>query len=114
MSSEDLMIYSAHMTEETTGAERSGPLGIVTAVATTAVFGWFYTLSLLFSVQVLACSFSFAYSQTHLQSCHLSPVEFVATKFCRREARQRTDRWAGSSIIDLVAADQNSSQLESM
>ena len=44
------------MTEETAGAERSGPLGIVTAVGATAVFGWFYTLALLFSVQVLALS----------------------------------------------------------
>ncbi|KAK9865548.1 hypothetical protein WJX84_006827 [Apatococcus fuscideae] len=42
---------SAHMTEETRGAERSGPLGIVTAVGSTAVVGWIYTLSLLFSVQ---------------------------------------------------------------
>ncbi len=40
------------MTEETRGAERSGPLGIVTAVGSTAVVGWIYTLSLLFSVQV--------------------------------------------------------------
>ena len=40
------------MTEETRGAERSGPIGIVTAVGATAVVGWIYTLSLLFSVQV--------------------------------------------------------------
>lgn len=45
--------YRAHMTEETRGAERSGPIGIVTAVGTTAVVGWVYTLSLLFSVQVM-------------------------------------------------------------
>ncbi|GJN16761.1 hypothetical protein PR202_gb03782 [Eleusine coracana subsp. coracana] len=37
---------SAHMTEETKNAEWSGPVGIVTSVALSSVFGWIYLVAL--------------------------------------------------------------------
>ncbi|TVU00738.1 hypothetical protein EJB05_16563 [Eragrostis curvula] len=37
---------SAHMTEETKNADWSGPMGIVTSVALSGIFGWIYLLAL--------------------------------------------------------------------
>ncbi|CAM0885242.1 unnamed protein product [Alopecurus aequalis] len=37
---------SAHMTEETKNADRSGPVGIITAVALSSIFGWIYLVAL--------------------------------------------------------------------
>ncbi|XP_044973398.1 amino-acid permease BAT1 homolog isoform X1 [Hordeum vulgare subsp. vulgare] len=37
---------SAHMTEETKNADRSGPIGIVTSVALSNIFGWIYLVTL--------------------------------------------------------------------
>ncbi|KAM0891634.1 hypothetical protein ACQ4PT_026275 [Festuca glaucescens] len=37
---------SAHMTEETKNADRSGPIGIITAVALSSIFGWIYLVAL--------------------------------------------------------------------
>ncbi|GAA5851752.1 hypothetical protein JCM8547_001195 [Rhodosporidiobolus lusitaniae] len=42
---------SAHMAEETRNAGRSAPLGVITSVSASAVFGLFYLLALLFSMQ---------------------------------------------------------------
>ncbi|KAH9975093.1 APC amino acid permease [Lactifluus volemus] len=42
---------SAHMTEETRNAARSGPIGIVTSIGVSAVLGWFLILGLVFSIQ---------------------------------------------------------------
>ncbi|GAA6044206.1 hypothetical protein JCM8097_004672 [Rhodosporidiobolus ruineniae] len=42
---------SAHMSEETTDAGRSAPLGVITSVGASAVFGFFYLVALLFSIQ---------------------------------------------------------------
>ncbi|WVZ67458.1 hypothetical protein U9M48_016530 [Paspalum notatum var. saurae] len=48
MSQYSLLGYdtSAHMTEETKKADRSGPMGIVTSVALASVFGWLYLVAL--------------------------------------------------------------------
>ena len=45
---------SAHLTEETRDAGRSGPRGIVLTVVVSFVVGWMYLLSLTFSIQVWA------------------------------------------------------------
>ncbi|CAO2167694.1 unnamed protein product [Urochloa humidicola] len=37
---------SAHMTEETKNADWSGPMGIITSVALTSLFGWIYLVAL--------------------------------------------------------------------
>ncbi|KAN0115729.1 hypothetical protein V8E52_006675 [Russula decolorans] len=42
---------SAYMTEETHNAAISGPIGIIKAIGVSAILGWFFILSLLFSVQ---------------------------------------------------------------
>ncbi|KDQ12281.1 hypothetical protein BOTBODRAFT_34561 [Botryobasidium botryosum FD-172 SS1] len=42
---------SAHMTEETRNAAMSGSIGIITAIAVSAVLGFFLVLGLLFSIQ---------------------------------------------------------------
>lgn len=44
---------SAHLSEETRDAARSAPIGVITAVGVSAIFGWFYILALLFSIQDL-------------------------------------------------------------
>ena len=45
---------SAHMTEETKDAAKSGPRGIILTVGVSFVVGWMYLLSLTFSIQVRA------------------------------------------------------------
>ncbi|KAF2405063.1 APA family basic amino acid/polyamine antiporter [Trichodelitschia bisporula] len=42
---------SAHMSEETRSAARSAPIGVMTSIGVSAIFGFFYLLCLLFSVQ---------------------------------------------------------------
>ena len=42
---------SAHMTEETHNAARSGPIGIIMSIGVSAILGWFLVLGLLFSIQ---------------------------------------------------------------
>ncbi|GAA5925521.1 hypothetical protein JCM1841_006356 [Sporobolomyces salmonicolor] len=42
---------SAHMSEETTNAQRSAPLGVIMSVGASAIFGFFLLLCLLFSIQ---------------------------------------------------------------
>lgn len=37
---------SAHMTEETKNADRNGPIGIITSVALSTMFGWIYLVAL--------------------------------------------------------------------
>lgn len=46
------------MTEETHNAAVSGPVGIVMAITTSAVLGWFLILGLLFSIQDLNATVS--------------------------------------------------------
>ena len=43
---------SAHLTEETRSASKSGPRGIIMTVVVSFVVGWMYLLSLTFSIQV--------------------------------------------------------------
>ncbi|KAK9216228.1 hypothetical protein WN944_008235 [Citrus x changshan-huyou] len=44
---------AAHLTEETKGADRTGPVAILASIALISVFGWAYILSLTFSIQNL-------------------------------------------------------------
>jgi amino acid transporter len=43
---------AAHLTEETKGADRTGPLAILSSIGITSAFGWAYLLALTFSIQV--------------------------------------------------------------
>lgn len=42
---------SAHLSEETHRASWSAPIGVLTSILVSAVFGWFLILCLLFSIQ---------------------------------------------------------------
>ena len=55
-----LSIYSlygydaaAHLTEETKGADRTGPTAILSSLGIISVLGWAYYIALTFSIQVL-------------------------------------------------------------
>ncbi|KAG6626204.1 hypothetical protein CIPAW_15G032000 [Carya illinoinensis] len=43
---------AAHLTEETKGADRTGPLAILFSIGIISAFGWAYILALTFSIQV--------------------------------------------------------------
>lgn len=43
---------AAHLTEETKGADRTGPIAILSSIGIITVFGWAYNLALTFSIKV--------------------------------------------------------------
>jgi amino acid transporter len=43
---------AAHLTEETKGADKTGPAAILSTIGIISVFGWAYYLALTFSIQV--------------------------------------------------------------
>jgi len=43
---------AAHITEETKGADRNGPIAILSSIGIISLFGWAYLLALTFSIQV--------------------------------------------------------------
>uniref|UniRef100_J3LY19 Amino acid permease/ SLC12A domain-containing protein n=1 Tax=Oryza brachyantha TaxID=4533 RepID=J3LY19_ORYBR len=43
---------AAHLTEETKGADKNGPIAILSSIGIITVFGWAYILALTFSIQV--------------------------------------------------------------
>jgi amino acid transporter len=44
---------AAHLTEETKGADKNGPIAILSSIGIISVFGWAYILALTFSIQVI-------------------------------------------------------------
>lgn len=44
---------AAHLTEETTGADKNGPIAILSSLGMIYLLGWAYILALTFSIQVL-------------------------------------------------------------
>ncbi|GMP79499.1 hypothetical protein CsSME_00035017 [Camellia sinensis var. sinensis] len=48
---------AAHLTEETKGADRTGPLAILSSIGIISVFGWAYYLSLTFSIKIFYDAF---------------------------------------------------------
>lgn len=43
---------AAHLTEETKGADKNGPIAILSSIGIISIFGWAYILALTFSIQV--------------------------------------------------------------
>lgn len=43
---------AAHLTEETKGADKNGPIAILSSIGIITLFGWAYILALTFSIQV--------------------------------------------------------------
>lgn len=58
---------SAHLSEETTNAAWSAPIGVMMSVGCSAVFGFFLVLALLFSIQDFATTVNSTYEQPVLQ-----------------------------------------------
>ena len=55
---------AAHLTEETKGADRTGPIAILSSIGIISFFGWAYNLALTFSIQVrypFKMDFQFSY-----------------------------------------------------
>lgn len=48
---------AAHLTEETKGADRNGPIAILSSIAIISILGWAYILALTFSIQVPISSY---------------------------------------------------------
>lgn len=58
---------SAHLSEETRNASWSAPIGVVSSVGFSAIFGFFVLMAFLFSIQDFATTVSSQYSQPVLQ-----------------------------------------------
>ena len=58
---------SAHLSEETHDATRSAPIGVLTSIGVSAVFGFFFMLCLLFSIQDFQGTLTSAYGQPVVQ-----------------------------------------------
>jgi amino acid transporter len=58
---------SAHLSEETRNASWSAPIGVISSVGFSAIFGWFVILSFLFSIQSLDSVLTPTYGQPVLQ-----------------------------------------------
>ncbi len=58
---------SAHLSEETKDASRSAPIGVITSILVSAVFGFFFMLCLLFSIQDFDATLASPYNQPVLQ-----------------------------------------------
>jgi amino acid transporter len=58
---------SAHMSEETHNAARNAPIGVLTSIGVSAIFGFFLLLCLLFSIQDFANTVGSAYGQPVVQ-----------------------------------------------
>ncbi|KAL8170819.1 hypothetical protein V2J09_022623 [Rumex salicifolius] len=52
---------AAHLTEETKGADKNGPIAILASIGMISVFGWAYILALTFSIQ----NFNYLYDTTN-------------------------------------------------
>lgn len=52
---------AAHLTEETRGADKNGPIAILASIGIISLFGWAYILALTFSIQVFVCFFHLLY-----------------------------------------------------
>ncbi|KAK3419326.1 hypothetical protein EUGRSUZ_H05131 [Eucalyptus grandis] len=50
---------AVHQTEETKGADKNGPIAIVTSLGIISVFQWAYILAFAFSIQVRNSSYLF-------------------------------------------------------
>ncbi len=58
---------SAHLSEETRNAAWSAPIGVISSVGFSALFGFFVLMAFLFSIQDFGATVSSAYGQPVLQ-----------------------------------------------
>ncbi|KAF7120480.1 hypothetical protein RHSIM_Rhsim13G0200300 [Rhododendron simsii] len=68
---------AAHLTEETKGADRTGPIAILTSIAIITVFGWAYNLALTFSIK----NPSYLYDVNNETAGALVPAQIIYDAF---------------------------------
>ncbi|PRQ49498.1 putative amino acid/polyamine transporter I [Rosa chinensis] len=68
---------AAHLTEETRGADKNGPIAILTSIGIISVFGWAYILALTFSIQ----DFSYLYDPTNETRGAFVPAQILYDAF---------------------------------
>ncbi|VAH47927.1 unnamed protein product [Triticum turgidum subsp. durum] len=68
---------AAHLTEETKGADKNGPIAILSSIGIITVFGWVYILALTFSIQ----DFSYLYDPTNETAGTFVPAQILYDAF---------------------------------
>ncbi|BBH02489.1 bidirectional amino acid transporter 1 [Prunus dulcis] len=68
---------AAHLTEETKGADKNGPIAILSSIGIISVFGWAYILALTFSIQ----DFSYLYDPTNETAGTFVPAQILYDAF---------------------------------
>lgn len=68
---------AAHLTEETKGADKNGPIAILTSIGIISVFGWAYILALTFSIQ----DFNYLYDTTNETAGVFVPAQILYDAF---------------------------------
>ncbi|WVZ85714.1 hypothetical protein U9M48_032605 [Paspalum notatum var. saurae] len=68
---------AAHLTEETKGADKNGPIAILSSIGIITVFGWAYILALTFSIQ----DFSYLYDPNNETAGTFVPAQILYDAF---------------------------------
>ncbi|KAH7423886.1 hypothetical protein KP509_12G079000 [Ceratopteris richardii] len=71
---------AAHLTEETKGADKNGPIAILSSIGIVTTFGWAYILALTFSIQVL---FGFTYLLHDVLVLVLNDIKWNRPGYCK-------------------------------
>nr|CAD1836875.1 unnamed protein product [Ananas comosus var. bracteatus] len=68
---------AAHLTEETKGADKNGPIAILSSIGIISLFGWAYILALTFSIQ----NFSYLYDPSNETAGAFVPAQILYDAF---------------------------------
>ncbi|KAK3021371.1 hypothetical protein RJ639_047213 [Escallonia herrerae] len=71
---------AAHLTEETKGADKTGPIAILSSIGIITVFGWAYNLALTFSIR----DPSYLYDKNNETAGSLVPAQIIYDAFYGR------------------------------
>ncbi|KAL5538823.1 hypothetical protein UlMin_044133 [Ulmus minor] len=72
-----LSFLVTHLTEETRGADKNGPIAILSSIGIISVFGWAYILALTFSIQ----DFGYLYDPTNETAGAFVPAQILYEAF---------------------------------
>ncbi|WOL20489.1 amino-acid permease BAT1-like protein [Canna indica] len=70
-------LKAAHLTEETKGADKNGPIAILASIGIISVFGWAYILALTFSIQ----NFEYLYDPNNETAGAFVPAQILYDAF---------------------------------
>lgn len=68
---------AAHLTEETKGADKNGPIAILSSIGIISIFGWAYILALTFSIQ----NFDYLYDVSNETAGAFVPAQILYDAF---------------------------------